>query len=96
MELNSQLRNLRLQKKYTQEEVATSIEITQAQLSLVEAGKRGLSTNILKKLSNFYKTPYQLLVWRTLKEDDIHKNFKKEYNSINEDVNKLINKIIEK
>jgi transcriptional regulator with XRE-family HTH domain len=95
MELNKQLKDLRLKRKYTQEEIASAIEITQAQLSLVEAGKRNISENILKKLSDFYKVPYQLLVWRTLDESGMPQKFKKEYKLVNEDVNNLIRKIIE-
>ena len=50
------IRQLRIQRGYTQEMLATELNIDRSLISHIEVGKRGCSVEVLVRLSNFFAT----------------------------------------
>lgn len=57
------LRLLRETSSKRQEDVADDIGISATYLSLIEHGKKEPSREVLIKLADIYKVPFQLLIW---------------------------------
>ena len=57
------LRLLRESLDLRQEDVAKELKITASYLSLIEHNKKQPSHDVLLKLANRYKVPFQLLMW---------------------------------
>lgn len=62
------LRLLRETSRKRQDDIAERIGISTSYLSLIEHGKKEPSREVLIKLADMYKVPFQLLVWD---EDDL-------------------------
>ena len=56
------IRNLRIQEKYTQEDLAKAMNIDRSFLSRIESGKKGCSVDLLLQLSEFFHVPLDALV----------------------------------
>lgn len=56
------IRQLRIQRGYTQEKLAGVLNIDRSLLSHIEAGKRGCSVDLLIQLSDFFDVSLDLLV----------------------------------
>ena len=54
-ELGRRLKNLRLEGHYTQEQVASEVEMSRDHLSNIENGKYPINIKTLYKLAEFYK-----------------------------------------
>lgn len=62
MESGSNIRNLRIQHGYTQEQLAKALNIDRSYLSRVEAGQKGCSVDLFIQLSNFFQVSIDYLV----------------------------------
>lgn len=59
------LKELRLNKNLTQNQIANHLQITSPQYSLYETGKRPVPLSILSKLAKFYNTSIDYIVGDT-------------------------------
>lgn len=57
------IRQLRIQRGFTQEMLATELNIDRSLISHIEAGKRGCSVEVLVRLSNFFGVSLDLLIF---------------------------------
>ena len=57
------IRQLRIQRGFTQEMLATELNIDRSLISHIEAGKRGCSVEVLVRLSNFFGVSLNLLIF---------------------------------
>ena len=57
------IRQLRIQRGYTQEMLATELNIDRSLISHIEVGKRGCSVEVLVRLSNFFGVSLDLLIF---------------------------------
>ena len=62
MECNEVLRGLRIKNTYTQKKVAEILNLTQRGYAHYEKGDRQPSIDILKKLSELYNVPVDVLI----------------------------------
>jgi len=58
----SNIRNLRIQRGYTQEQLAKKLNIDRSYLSRVEAGQKGCSVDLFIQFSNFFHVSIDYLV----------------------------------
>lgn len=65
MNLNLRLKELRVEKKLTQSQVAKELNITRANYSRYECGLRTPPLEILWQIANFYNTTVDYLIGRT-------------------------------
>lgn len=61
---NEVLKELRLEKGYTQKEVAEAVNITQRAYAFYEKGDRQPSIETILKLAEFYNIPTDILLGR--------------------------------
>lgn len=59
------LRELRIENKYTQEQVSNYLEITQSNLSKIENGERNFNMTLLEKLCSLYNCSPEYLLGET-------------------------------
>ena len=86
-ECGERIRQLRLQKRLTQEEVAVLLNIDRSFYGRIESGQKGCSVDILVRLVSFYEASLDYLVLGT---EENHLFQIKAVESLKADVSELI------
>lgn len=73
-----------------QNEVAAAVGLTQTYLSLLEAGKRSPTTDVIEKLCMEYRVPVAFVFWKAMEPKDVHKSKQKALSLIKPIVDDLI------
>lgn len=91
MDLGTVIKNIRKQRKQTQEEFATSCGITQTYLSQIENNNKEPNLSTLKEISSKLNIPLPVLFFLSLDENDISPEKRKAFEIISPSVKSLIN-----
>lgn len=75
-ESGERIRKFRIQSGYTQERLASELNIDRSLLSHIEAGKRGCSVDLLVQLSGCFQVSLDLLISGKEKESSNANNLK--------------------
>ena len=67
--LGSTIRSYRANKKMTQVQLAKKLDIEPTYLSAIETGKKDPSFGLIKKISKVFKTPIEIILWRSIRPD---------------------------
>ena len=70
IEVGRKMKGFRYKRGYTQEEFSQKLGITRRTLSLIETGKKKVSSNVLKKMLKFF--PDVDLSWLTGEEGSVN------------------------
>ena len=84
------IRQLRIQKELTQEEVALLLNIDRSFYGRIESGQKGCSVDILVRLAGVYETSLDYIV---LGAEETHLCQMKATESLKADVSELINRL---
>jgi transcriptional regulator with XRE-family HTH domain len=71
LDLGPALRQVRKERGISQKELAEMLEMTQANLSLTENGKKGVSQAILDRIEENLGVPAAVLLWNSLTEESV-------------------------
>lgn len=82
------IRQLRIQKELTQEEVAQLLNIDRSFYGRIESGQKGCSVDILVRLASFYETSLDYIVLGT---EETHLCQMKATKRLKADISELIN-----
>ncbi len=93
MKLGEVLKEIRLSKKITQKQVGERTSISQPFLSQLEAGLKNPSPKMLKRLSDLYGVPPQLVVFKSITENDIQKKKLSLYRKLKPTIDELIDEL---
>lgn len=91
MDLGTVIKNIRKQKKQTQEEFASSCGITQTYLSQIENNNKEPNLSTLKEISTKLDIPLPVLFFLSLDENDISPEKRKAFEIISPSVKSLLN-----
>lgn len=91
MDLGTTIRNIRKQRGQTQNEFATSCDITQTYLSQIENNSKEPNLSTLKKISERLDVPLPILFFLSLNDDDVKPEKRKAFELINPSVKSLVN-----
>lgn len=91
MDIGTSLRDIRKNiDGRRQQEVSKAIGITQTYLSLVEAGKRTPTQDVVEKLCKAYKVPIAIVIWKALEMNDVDKSKQRAFGLIKPIVDDLL------
>jgi transcriptional regulator with XRE-family HTH domain len=91
MDLGNVIKNIRKQKKLTQNELTSLCGITQAYLSQIEGNLKEPNLSTLKAISEKLNIPLPILFFLSLTEDDVQPNKRKAFEIVSPSVKSLIN-----
>jgi transcriptional regulator with XRE-family HTH domain len=94
MKLGTALKEIRKSKNKTQDDVCGDLDISQTYLSQVESDKKQPSLPMLRRISNYYKVPIPIIMWKAIEPSDIQASKKKAFSVIKDPVDRLINEFI--
>ena len=86
----SRIRQLRIQKGLTQEEVALLLNIDRSFYGRIESGQKGCSIDIFVRLASFYETSLDYLIVGT---EENHLSKMRAAESLKADVSELIDRL---
>lgn len=90
MEIGASLRQIRRDKNLSQVLVCKKLKISQTYLSQIEKGTKEPSGEMFRKICKFYKVPHQMVVWQSLREEDIQKAKRSIFKQLSPAINDLI------
>jgi transcriptional regulator with XRE-family HTH domain len=90
MQVGEALKRLREVKNIPQKDLAEKANISQTQLSLIEAGKSLGSIKTLTKLCDCLETPLAIMLWMALETKDIQENKQGAFNMMKPSVDALL------
>lgn len=75
MDFGTNLRNLRIQRGYTQERLAKALQTSQASITAWERGSREPDFRTIKRLAEFFSVPMSALLPSEdlVQDDEVHK-----------------------
>lgn len=91
MDLGNIIKNIRKQKKLTQNEFASSCGITQTYLSQIESNQKEPNLSTLKNISNSLSIPLPILFFLSMTEEDVQPNKRKAFEIVSPSVKSLVN-----
>jgi len=91
MDLGNVIRNIRKQKRLTQNELASLCGITQTYLSQIEANLKEPNLSTLKTISEKLDVPLPIIFFLSMNKDDIHPNKRKAFEIVSPSVKSLVN-----
>ena len=91
MDLGITIKNIRKEKKQTQNEFASLCGITQTYLSQIESNRKEPNLSTLKIISEVLKVPLPILFFLSLDENDIQPNKRKAFQTISPSIKLVIN-----
>ncbi len=91
MDLGNIIKNIRKQKKLTQNEFASSCGITQTYLSQIESNLKEPNLSTLKNISNSLSIPLPILFFLSMTEEDVKPNKRKAFEIVSPSVKSLVN-----
>jgi len=91
MDLGSVIKDIRKQKKQTQEEFALSCGITQTYLSQIEGNLKEPNLSTLKEISDKLNLPLPILFFLSMTEDDVQPNKRKAFKIVSPSIKSLVN-----
>ncbi|MFP5438170.1 MAG: helix-turn-helix domain-containing protein [Bacteroidia bacterium] len=83
MNLGTTIKDIRKQKKLTQNEFASSCGITQTYLSQIETNSKDPKLSVLKAISEKLDVPLPILFFLSLTEDDIQEHKRDAFKTLN-------------
>jgi transcriptional regulator with XRE-family HTH domain len=93
MDLGSTIKNLRKQRKQTQDEFATRCGITQTYLSQIENNLKEPNMSVLDEISKQLKIPLPLLFFFSMTDSDIPENKRKDFMTLAPALKSFINEL---
>lgn len=93
MNLGKTIKNLRLQKEYSQEDLAEKCGLTQATLSLVENNKKRPSKSTIDKLCQIFDISEVALYVLASEKDDVPEEKREAYDAIFPQLKELMEKV---
>jgi transcriptional regulator with XRE-family HTH domain len=93
MDLGSTIKNLRKQRKQTQQEFATRCGITQTYLSQIENNLKDANIGILEQISSQLNLPLPLLFFISMTDSDIPEGKRKDFLTIAPALKSFINEL---
>lgn len=91
MDLGTTIRNIRKQRRQTQNEFAFSCGITQTYLSQIETNSKEPNLSTLKEISICLDIPLPILFFLSLNNEDVKPEKRDAFNLINPSVKSLVN-----
>lgn len=90
MNIGNALRDFRKAKNIKQYVAAGGVGITQTYLSQIEAGKKDPSTEVIKKMGDFYQVPIVFVLFKAIDETDVQPEKRELFLQIKPLINSLI------
>lgn len=94
MNIGRALRDFRVNNHIKQYVAAEGIGMTQTYLSQVESGAKDPSTEMIKKMGEYYGIPVSVILWNATTESDVTENKRAIFNQIKPIVDNLITQIL--
>lgn len=91
MDLGNVIRNIRKQRRLTQNEFASMCGITQTYLSQIEGNLKEPNLSTLKTISEKLDVPLPIIFFLSMNKDDIHPNKRKAFEIVSPSVKSLVN-----
>ena len=93
MKIGDSIKYIRKKKQISQNQLATSINISQTYLSLIENNEKKPSLKILEKIENFLHIPLSIILFLSIEEDEVPNHKKEYFNLLQPSILKFINEI---
>ena len=90
MNISKALKEARKRTILNQKEFADKLGISQTYLSLLEAGKKTPSMDLIQVYSELLKTPVAIFLFKAMTDKDVHPSKKKVFNQLQPVINNLI------
>jgi len=94
MKIGQSVKQVRKKKGISQKDLCKSIGITQSYLSQVENDKKTPSIDVLETISNHFDMPLSIMLWFSLKEEDIEEHKREIYRSLKPVLDEMVNSLI--
>lgn len=94
MKIGATLRGLRTKANMSQGDLAKELNITQAYLSRVETDHKEASTDLIKRIGDYFKVPYAIVLWGAVEESDVAEEKKEIFKNLKPLVDSLINQLL--
>lgn len=91
MNLGSTIRNLRKQRRLTQDEFSSKCGITQTYLSQIENNLKDPNFSTLKIIGEQMDIPLPILFFLSMTDDDIHPDKRKAFEIVSPSIKSLVN-----
>lgn len=93
MNLGNAIKTLRKQKQLKQKQFCDEVGITQSYLSTIESNKKKPSIEVLEKIACKLNTPFAVLFWFTLDENDVEPRKQEMFKLLKPSIDGLINEL---
>jgi transcriptional regulator with XRE-family HTH domain len=91
MDLGNIIKNIRKQKGFTQNELASLCGITQTYLSQIEGNLKEPNLSTLREISEKLKIPLPILFFLSMTMDDVQPSKRKAFEIVSPSVKSLVN-----
>lgn len=95
MDLGSVIKNIRIQKGFTQKQFAEICSISQTYLSQIESNRKEPNISVLKIIAENFQLPLPVLFFKALNKEDIPEHKKSAYDMVAPSFNSLLDSIFE-
>jgi transcriptional regulator with XRE-family HTH domain len=95
LNLGPVLRQIRKERNISQKELAEMLEMTQANLSLTENGKKGVSQVILDRIEENLGVPAAVLLWKSLTVESVPSHKRETFVRIKPAIDTLIESLFQ-
>jgi len=94
MNIGLAIKNLRRSRGIKQGEMAKSIGMNDAYLSLIEGGKRTPTIDMLRRIADCFDIPLSILFWFTIERDEISEEKREAYDTLKPTIDTMITSLI--
>lgn len=94
MNIGKLLKEVRLKRNMSQEEVAKKLGISQPLFSYIEAGRRSITLSVAEDLAAIYGVPLAFILWQGVTEKDVKPSKRAAFRDLKASVDNLINEMI--
>lgn len=91
MDLGTTIKNIRNQKKLTQQKLAALSGITQTYLSQIEGNLKDPNLATLKDISNVLNVPLPIIFFLSIRKDDVPPHKREAFEIVNPSIQSLVN-----
>lgn len=95
MKIGQSVKQVRKKRGISQKNLCKSVGITQSYLSQVENNKKTPSISVLNDIADYFEMPLSIMLWFSLKEEDIDDNKKEIYRNLKPVLDEMVNTLIE-
>lgn len=95
MNIGGYIKEMRIDRRVSQGDMAGYLDIGQPHLSQIENGHKKPSLDLLIKVADYFRVPLPVLFWGGITENDVQESKKEAFRTLKPTVDKMIQTIFE-